>query len=257
MAHIQLQDISLDYPIYGSNARSLKSSLINVATGGKLKKIHGSMMVEALQDLNFELNNGDRLGLIGHNGAGKTTLLKVLAQIYTPSKGKLHIQGEVNSLFDITMGFDFEATGYENIVLRGLLLGLSHREIAAIIPVVEEFAELGEFIKMPIKTYSSGMIVRLAFGIISNTPAEILLIDEAVNVGDTSFREKARQQMAALIHQSDIMVLSTHESEIMREFCNKALWLEHGKIKKLGATNEVLKEYEQAFKTSPPTSENK
>ena len=254
MAQIKLENLSLAYPIFGSNARSLKSSLINVATGGKLKKIHGSMMVEALQGLTFELNSGDRLGLIGHNGAGKTTLLKVLGQIYTPSEGKLHIEGKTNALFDIAMGFDVEATGYENIALRGLLLGLSKREIAALIPIVEEFAELGEFIKMPIKTYSSGMIVRLAFGIISNTPAEILLIDEAVNVGDTNFREKAKHRLTQLIHQSDILVLSTHELEIMQQFCNKVLWLEHGKVKKLGPTHEILKEYEAFFKTTHPTS---
>ncbi len=257
MAKIHLQNVSLDYPIYGSNARSLKSSLINVATGGKLKKIHGNMMVEALHDISLELNNGDRLGLVGHNGAGKSTLLKVLAQIYTPSKGKIQVKGEVNSLFDITMGFDPEATGYENIMLRGLLLGLSHRETKALIPDIEAFAELGDFMKMPIKTYSSGMIVRLAFGIITSTPSEILLIDEVVNVGDSGFREKARGRMEALIHKSDIMVLSTHEPEIMKEFCNKVLWLEHGKVKQIGPTDKVLPEYEAATKTSHPTSENK
>lgn len=254
MAHIKLENLSLNYPIYGSNARSLKSSLINVATGGKLKKIHGSMMVEALQDINLELNSGDRLGLIGHNGAGKTTLLKVLAEIYTPSKGRLKIQGETNSLFDIEMGFDPEATGYENIVLRGLLLGLSRSAINALIPNVEAFADLGEFMQMPIKTYSSGMVVRLAFGIITSTPSEILLVDEVVNVGDTSFREKAKQRMTALIHQADIMVLSTHEPEIMREFCNKVLWLEHGKVKKFGDAQQILDDYHDFFKNNRPTS---
>lgn len=256
MAQIKLDHLYLDYPIYGTNARSLKSSILNVATGGKLRKNHGNMMVEALQNISFELNNGDRLGLIGHNGAGKTTLLKVLAQIYTPSAGKITIQGRMNSLFDITMGFDPEATAYENIKLRGLLLGLSHSEIEALIPNIEEFAELGEFMKMPIKTYSSGMTVRLAFGIITSTPAEILLVDEAVNVGDAGFREKARQRMTALIHQSEIMILSTHESEMMSEFCNKILWLEHGKIKKFGETHEVLAKYNDYFKTNHPISKN-
>lgn len=248
MAKITLKNLCLNYPIYGTNARSFKSSIINIATGGKLKKNHGSITVEALKDISFELKSGDRLGLIGHNGAGKTTLLKTLAQIYTPSKGSLHIQGKTGSLFDISVGFDPEATGYENIILRGLLLGLSRKEIQTLIPDIENFAEIGEFMKMPIKTYSSGMVLRLAFGLITSTPSEILIIDEVVNVGDASFKAKAKNRIINLIHKSEIMILSTHDIKAISEFCTKVLWLEHGKIKMLDTTKTVLEAYKQSIK---------
>lgn len=242
--HITLENVSLSYPVFGANGRSFKSGIINMATGGRLAKSHSSITVEALKDINLSLQPGDRLGLIGHNGAGKTTLLKVLAQIYEPTKGNILSEGRANCLFDIMMGMDQESTGYENIMLRGLILGLSRRKVKALIPDIEEFAELGDFMKMPIKTYSAGMKVRLAFGIITSIPSEILLIDEIVNVGDTAFMEKAKQRMKDLIHQADIFVLSTHDATIMKEFCNKVLWLEHGVVRHFGEINEVLAKYQ-------------
>ena len=247
MSLIRLENIGLSYPIYGANARSFKSGIINIATGGRLQKNHGNIMVEALKDISFELQPGDRLGLVGHNGAGKTTLLKVLGQIYTPLQGKLQIEGRFNSLFDISMGFDSEATGYENILLRGMLLGLSRSESRALIPDIEAFAELGAFMQMPIKTYSAGMLVRLGFGTITSIPSEILLIDEVVNVGDASFKEKAKQRMLKLIAQAEIMVLSTHDLKTMQELCNKALWLEHGQVKMFGTVDTVFSAYQKAL----------
>jgi ABC-type polysaccharide/polyol phosphate transport system ATPase subunit len=240
MAKITVKNVGLSYPVYGANGRSLKSGLFNMATGGRIAKSHHVITVEALKDINLNLTSGDRLGLVGHNGAGKTTLLKVFAQIYEPTKGKLTIEGRSNCLFDIMMGMDPEASGYENIMLRGLLFGLSRTEVRALTPDIEQFAELGEFIKMPVKTYSAGMKVRLAFGIITSIPAEILLIDEIVNVGDTGFMEKAKKRMADLIHQSDILVLSTHDLQTIKELCNKILWLEHGSIKMFGDITQVL-----------------
>ncbi len=244
MARMLLENLSLSYPVYGTNSRSFKSGMINIATGGALSTKHSTITVDALTDINLDLQSGDRLGLVGHNGAGKTTLLKVLAEIYEPSSGKIRVEGRSNCLFDIMMGMDPESTGYENIMLRGLILGLSHREVRALIPDIEAFAELGEFMKMPIKTYSSGMKVRLAFGIITSTPSEILLLDEVVNVGDASFMEKAKQRMQHYIHNADIIVLSTHEVQHLREFCNKILWLNHGKIKAFGPIGPLLAEYQ-------------
>lgn len=244
MASIELDDVSLIYPIYGVNARSLKKSFINFAVGGRLSHEKGSVEVEALKDIKLKLQNGDRLGIIGHNGAGKTSLLKILAQIYEPTRGSVTIQGQTNCLFDIMMGLDQELTGYENIMLRGLIMGLSKKEIKKIVPDVEEFAELGDFLKMPIKTYSSGMMVRLAFGIVTSISCDILLVDEVVNVGDASFMEKAKMRMTDLIHRSDILVLSTHDHRTIKEFCNKVLWLEKGQTKSFGQMDEVFKSHQ-------------
>lgn len=240
MATIRVESVYLDYPIYGTHSRSLKTSVVNLATGGRLNKDKNTVTVEALKDINLKLESGDRLGLVGHNGAGKTTLLKVLAQIYEPTRGKVTVEGHTNCLFDILVGLDASLTGYENIMLRAFILGLSKKEIEKVVPLVEEFAEIGEFIKMPIKSYSAGMVLRLAFGIITSIHSEILLIDEVVNVGDARFVEKAKARMANLIHKSDIMVLSTHDHVFMQQFCNKAAWLEHGQIKFCGEIKEVF-----------------
>ncbi|HSX26333.1 MAG TPA: ABC transporter ATP-binding protein [Chlamydiales bacterium] len=238
MASIELDHVSLAYPVYGMNSRSFKTSLVNLAIGGRLNKEGSILKVEAIKNIHLKLKSGDRLGLIGHNGAGKTTLLKVMAQIYEPTQGKVTISGQSHCLFDIMLGMDSELTGYENIMLRGLILGFSKREMEKSIPEIEEFSELGEFLKMPIKSYSSGMLIRLAFGIITTIPSEILLIDEVVSAGDARFMEKAKARMASLIHQSDIMVLSTHDHQAIREFCNQALWLEQGEIKFFGEIGE-------------------
>lgn len=245
MVQIELDKVSLVYPVYGADARSLKTTILQFATGGRIDRDSSKISVEALKEISLKLEKGDRLGLVGHNGAGKSTLLKVLAQIYEPTKGRVHIQGRVNSLFDIMIGMDQELNGYENIILRCLILGLSKNEAKKIVPHVEEFAELGDFMKMPIKTYSSGMRIRLAFGIIVNVFAEILLIDEIVNVGDARFMKKAKEHMQNLVRASDIMVLSTHDTQLMREFCTKGLWLEQGKIKCIGPLEEVLSSYLQ------------
>ncbi len=244
MTNLELDNVSLSYPIYGANARSFKATLINLATGGRLNRDNGNIEVEALKNVSFKLEKGDRLALVGHNGAGKSTLLKVLAKIYEPTAGIVNVRGEINCLFDIMMGMEQELNGYENIMLRGLILGLSKTEIRKITPLIEEFSELGDFMKMPIKSYSSGMKVRLAFGIITNVFSEILLIDEIVNVGDAKFFEKARASMTRLVSQADFMVLSTHDTEIIKQFCNKALWLEKGVVKCFGTIESVLKAYQ-------------
>jgi len=240
MAKIEVSNVSLTYPVYGANAHSFKTTMLNMATGGLLKKDCKSLSVEALKDVSFQLKTGDRLALIGHNGAGKSTLLKVLAKIYEPTQGRLLVEGRVNCLFDILMGMDHELTGYENIKLRGLILNLSKKEIQEIIPKVEEFSELGSFMKMPIKTYSSGMKMRLAFGMIINVFSEILLIDEVVNIGDSKFIQKAKHHIKSLVHESDIMVFSSHDPQLIKEFCNQALLLKNGVIQAFGTVEEIL-----------------
>ncbi len=242
MASIELNDVYLVYPLYGTKSRSLKVTMLQAATGGRFLKDESTVKVQALENISFKLEEGDRLGLIGHNGAGKTTLLKVLAQIYEPTSGSISISGKLNSLFDIMVGMDPGLTGYECILLRGLMLGLSRREINNAIVEIEEFAELGEFIKMPLSSYSSGMLVRLGFAIITSIHSEILLIDEIMSVGDARFIQKAKDRMANLIHKSNVMVLSTHDHKAIQDFCTKVVWLERGKIKMFGNTEDVFNE---------------
>ena len=243
MAEIKLESIHLSYPVYGSASRDFKNTLIKIATGGTINKEQKIAHVEALKDISFSLKKGDKLALIGHNGSGKSTLLKLLAKIYTPSQGKLLIKGKTSCLFDIMMGMDSELNGYENIMLRSRIAGLTKKEALEIIPKVEEFSELGEFMKMPFKTYSAGMQVRLAFGIITNIFAEILLIDEVLNVGDANFVKKAELQMENLVNNSEILVVCTHDINTLRKLCNKAIWLEHGKIRLYGDIDQVINAY--------------
>ena len=248
MALIELENVSLDYPIYGTSSRSFKSTILNAATGGVLKNQEKVLNVQALNQLSFKLKDGDRLGLVGHNGAGKSSLLRLLAHIYAPSSGKFHIKGNTSCLFDVMVGLDPFLSGIENIKLRGLIHGLSSKMIRKAIPEITEFAELGEFIQMPLRTYSSGMLLRLGFSIVTHFKTEILLIDEVVNVGDSNFLEKAKKRMKDLINETKIVVISTHDNQIIKEFCNRILCLDHGRVKFLGAPQDFY--YEKVERSS-------
>lgn len=247
MSEIILQDVSLHYPIYGANTRSFKRTLVDVATGGRLHNNDRKIVVNALQNISFKLNKGDKLGIIGHNGAGKSTLLKVLAGIYEPQQGSLQIKGKVSSLLDIHVGMQFEATGYDNIKLRSLILGLSKKEHHNIVPDVEDFTELGNFMAMPVKTYSSGMAMRLAFGISTAAIPDILLLDEVIGMGDANFINKAHRRIENLVERSNIVIISSHMTDVIRKFCNKVLWLEHGVAKQFGSL-DVLDLYLDSVK---------
>jgi len=201
-----------------------------------------------LQHISLQLNTGDKVGLIGHNGAGKSTLLRLMAGIYEPTKGQVRFEGTVGTLLDLTLGMDTEATGYENIKIRGVILGLTNQQIADVIPDIEAFTEMGDFLSMPAKTYSSGMLLRLAFAISTTIAPNILLIDEAVGAGDAHFMDKAERRLASFVHRSDILVIASHDNNFIRQFCNKVLWLEHGTVKAFGPTEKIIKEYEQMVK---------
>lgn len=242
MSEINLTNVSLHYPIYGANSRSLKRALVDAATGGKLQNCQNKVVVNALQNITFSLNKGDRLGLIGHNGAGKSTLLKVLAGIYEPQRGHIKVTGQISSLLDTQVGMQFEATGYENIKIRSLMLGLKKNDRHQIINDVDDFAELGNFMAMPVKTYSTGMTMRLAFGMSTATTPDILLLDEIIGTGDAHFMNKAPKRIEELVQKSNIVIISSHMSELIRKFCNKVLWLEHGTTKLFGGL-EVLDKY--------------
>lgn len=246
MATIKLDHVSVSFPVYASATRSIKNRLMHSATGGQIHTGSGTnriTVVEALQDINLDLKTGDRIGLVGHNGAGKTTLLRVLASIYEPNQGSVSIIGKTAPLFDIRLGMDPESTGYENILLRGLYLGLTRRQISAHIDDIADFTELGDFLDLPIRTYSAGMQMRLAFAISTAVPPDILLLDEGIGAGDAAFLQKASERLRAFTEQVSIIVLSSHSEFLIRQMCNNALLMEHGRVIGSGATEDVLEEY--------------
>ncbi len=201
--------------------------------------------VQALDDICLTLKHGDRLGLVGHNGSGKTTLLRVMAGIYEPTRGRVIVEGKIAPIFDLGIGMDPEASGYENIRLRGLYLGLSRAEIRAVTGEIAQFAELGSFLEMPIRTYSAGMHARLAFAISTCIKPEILLLDESIAAGDAAFLEKAKRQLEKFVTHAGIFVLASHSESIIREYCSKALLLEHGRMLAAGSVDEVFARYKQ------------
>lgn len=244
MAFIEFNNICVDFPIYNVNSRSVKKRLIQVATGGYLGIDQtGCVVVRALQGLNFTLKDGDRLGLLGHNGAGKSTLLRLLSGVYESSFGSCRIVGEIGSLIDISLGIDPEANGRENIFIRGGLLGMTKSDISKKINDIIDFSELGNFIDMPVRTYSTGMHLRLAFAVSTIVRPEILLMDEWLSVGDEGFRHKAEARMSELVQSASILVMASHSRELVMNTCNRAIWLEHGKVRMDGTSQEVCAAY--------------
>ena len=214
------------------------------ATGGKIGLTEsGKTIVKSLSHINLNIRDNERVGLLGHNGAGKSTLLRVLGGVYTPSSGFAEVQGKVGSLIDISLGIDSEATGLENIFLRGALLGISKKKIEQELEKIIEFSELGDFINMPVRTYSTGMHMRLAFAVSTMITPDILLMDEWLSVGDRDFQNKAEKKLSDLVNQSNILVIASHSRELIERCCDRAIWLEHGVIKMDGPANEVCKEY--------------
>ncbi len=244
MTSIIFNNVCVDFPIYNASGRSLKKRLIQVATGGQLgADPKGRVVVRALESLNFTLKDGDRVGILGHNGAGKSTLLRLLSGVYEPSSGFARINGEIGSLIDISLGIDPEVTGRENIFLRGELLGMKHSYIAEQIEEIIEFSELGDFIDMPLRTYSTGMHLRLAFALSTIVRPEILLMDEWLAVGDEGFKHKAEARMTELVQSTRILVIATHSRDLVINTCNRAIWLEHGRIRMDGDPHTVCEAY--------------
>jgi ABC-2 type transport system ATP-binding protein/lipopolysaccharide transport system ATP-binding protein len=246
MASIELEEVVVSFPVYDQSSRSLKKRLLSATTGGRIESASDSgkiKVVRALDGVSLALAHGDRVGLVGHNGAGKTTLLRVLAGIYEPTIGTARIDGHTAPLFDVALGMDPESTGYENIVLRGLFLGLSRREIDERVDDIAEFTELGDFLKLPIRTYSAGMRMRLAFAVSTSIDPDILLLDEGIGAGDAAFLEKAQRRLREFTEKAAIIVLASHSDALVRQMCEKAVLMEHGRVLRIGATKEILDAY--------------
>jgi lipopolysaccharide transport system ATP-binding protein len=231
MPSIILQNCSLDLPIYGTVNRSLKGTVMASATGGRIAQASRNVtVVQALKDVSLVVEAGDRLGILGHNGAGKTSLLRMMAGIYEPTAGQIRITGKVSSFINLGLGMDLEATGAENILLCGLMFGLGFDEVQALAPSIGEFSGLGDFLQMPVRTYSSGMVMRLLFSIVTSVPAEILLMDEWLSVGDADFVEHARSRLLELVNKASILVLASHNEATVNQLCNVIVRLEHGEV---------------------------
>ena len=231
MAHISIENLTVEFAIFGASSRSLKNKILSQATGGRvMSSARDVVTVRAIDGISLEINDGDRVGLVGHNGSGKTTLLRVLAGIYKPSGGAITIEGRVGTLLDSNAGMDPESTGLENIYLRGYMMGMSRREITAKLDEIAEFTELGNFLALPMRTYSAGMFARLAFAVSTAAHNDILLIDEGLSAGDAAFQKKVRQRIESLFDRTPIVILASHSETMISEFCSRRVQMDHGAL---------------------------
>jgi ABC-type polysaccharide/polyol phosphate transport system ATPase subunit len=241
ISEISLDNVSVSFPIYHGGSRSLKKRLLFGGTGGHLASdANHRITVEALRNVSLKCHGGDRVALLGSNGAGKTTLLRVMAGIYEPAAGLVTTRGRISPMFDIGLGIDGDVSGYDNIRLRGLILGLSAREIEEQIPTIAEFTELGDYLDVPVRTYSAGMLARLTFAVATCFSPEILLMDEWIVAGDAAFLAKAQRRVESFIVKASILVLASHNLDICRRWCNKAIWIEQGEIRMTGEVENVI-----------------
>ncbi|MEO9971922.1 MAG: ABC transporter ATP-binding protein [Hyphomonadaceae bacterium] len=246
MFQLAADNISLVFPLYGRPSHA-ESVIDKAKSGANPRLIHGPngdlIGVKALTNVNFALNGGHRLGIVGANGSGKTTLLQVLAGIYTPDSGRLHIKGRRSNLINIGLGMRAEASGRRNIVLGGLAAGHSRADIIDRQQDIEAFSELGEFLSMPVSTYSSGMRMRLSFAIATAFDPEILILDEWLSAGDENFKRKAAKRMKYFVETAGILVLASHNASLLRKNCDLGLWLHEGEVADFGEIDNVLEAY--------------
>ena len=250
-AVVNLDAVAVSFPVYEAGSRSLKKRALFHGSGGHIgRDTNQRIVVEALRDVSFSLNAGDRLALVGSNGAGKTTLLRVIAGIYEPGRGRVETRGRISPMFDLNLGVDPELSGFDNIRTRGLLLGLSPRAVEDHLPDIVDFTELGDYLDMPVRTYSAGMMLRLGFAVATCFKPEILLMDELVLAGDAHFMIKAEQRLKDFVARASVLVLSSHNLDLCSRWCTKALWLDQGSVKAFGRTGDVLERYGQASTAS-------
>lgn len=243
MTSIQLRNVVIDIPIFDSTARSVKTTAFH-SIGGALGRRAGNVFtIRALDRIDLDLRDGDRVGVIGHNGAGKTTLLRLLAGIYEPTAGSVKIDGRVAAMFDVGLGMNGDATGHDNIRLMGLYLGMSMAEIERKVADITQFSELGDFLHLPVRTYSQGMLARLAFSLATSVDPEILIIDEGIAAGDAAFMSKASNRLLAMIERSNILVVASHSLDLIKKHCSQCVFMEHGRVVMLGPTDDVAAAY--------------
>ncbi len=246
MTEVQLDawGACVDFPIFDAKTRSLKKSVLGKAGGVIGANDSDVVVVEALKNVDLHLSHGDRIGLVGHNGAGKSTLLRLLSGIYEPTRGACRIRGRVAPVFDLGVGMDPEISGYENIIIRGMFLGMSRREMLKRVDEIAEFTELGDYLGMPLRTYSTGMRVRVSLGVVTSIDPEILILDEGIGAVDADFMRKARVRLQELVKRSGILVFASHSNEFLAQLCDRALWIDRGEIRMDGDIESVVGAYE-------------
>jgi ABC-type polysaccharide/polyol phosphate transport system ATPase subunit len=244
MTSIELENLSLVFRVRQQRGISLKDFIVHRMFR---ESVNPYMEVRALSNINLSIRQGDRLGIVGHNGAGKSTMLKLLAGIYPPTSGTRRVVGEICSLFELTLGFEPEASGWENIAYRGYLQGETPKTLKGKLAEIAEFSELGAFLDSPVRHYSAGMLVRLAFSVATAIDPEILLVDEVLAAGDLAFQKKARRRMEEMIDRAHLIVMVSHDLEAVSKFCNRAIWLDHGQILRAGPTDEIIAAYSEAM----------
>lgn len=250
MASIELYGVSVNFDMPGVKVRSLRNDLVKTLVGGKLYKTSDHIVVSALSNVSFSAKAGDRIGLIGLNGSGKSTLLKTMAGIYPPTNGVLRREGRTIALIDLMMGMDSEQTGAQCIMSRAIFLGMTYKQSRDLLSELAEFTELGNFLHMPIRTYSAGMLLRLGFAVSTALPSDILIMDEMINVGDATFLEKAQKRMTAVIEAASILFLASHDFGSIRSFCNKAIYMNAGSMVMFDEVENVLDRYWSDLKTA-------
>lgn len=244
MSKIAIHNASIKFPVIGSTAAFIVNMARSSLIGGVLSKNSSKKIeVEALKNLNLTISPGERVALVGHNGAGKSTFLRLVAGIYPPTGGSIEIRGSISSLIDINIGMHPEATGVENIYLRSALMGIGKAETSSALKEIIDFTDLGSFIELPLKTYSSGMQLRLAFAVATMEPKDILIMDEWLSVGDAGFKEKAENRLVEMVSRSKMLIIATHSRELIEKVCNRVIWLEHGQVKMDGPVAKVLPAY--------------
>lgn len=246
MAAIFINDVSLDIPIFDVSQASLKKALIGRTIGGRFGQSGSHLTVRALKNINFEAHDGDRIALVGDNGAGKSTFLRLISKIYPPTSGTVGVIGHVSPMFETTLGMSMDATGLENIQIAGTIWGMTRAQIRNNVDDIVEFTELGDYLKVPVRTYSTGMMLRLAFAIATVRNPEILLIDEVIGVGDKTFFAKAFKRLRNMVERSRILIIAAHSDDLLRQLCDNALWLSHGSVANYGDIESVLAAYRGA-----------
>ena len=242
---VSVDRVTISFPVYQGGARSLKKRFLFQGSAGRIgRDANDRVIIEALRDISLSLAAGDRVALIGANGAGKTTLLRAIAGIYEPAEGRLTTRGRISPMFDINLGIDTDLSGFDNIRLRALLLGLTPAEIERRLPEIVEFTELGDYLDMPVRTYSSGMILRLSFAVATCFEPEILLMDEWILAGDAHFMTKAEARVRSFIERASVMVLASHNLELCSRWCTSGVWLDQGSVREVGPIDHVVKRYQ-------------
>ncbi|MGQ0572639.1 MAG: galactan export ABC transporter ATP-binding subunit Wzt/RfbE [Pseudonocardia sp.] len=239
---IDVLDASVDFPIFDAKTRSLKKAVLGRA-GGRIGTDSKVPIIQALRDVSLSLRRGDRVALVGHNGAGKSTLLRLMSGIYEPTRGHASVVGKVAPVFDLAVGMDPEISGLDNILIRGLFLGMTRKDMEARVDDIAEFTELGDYLRMPMRTYSTGMRLRLALGVVTSIDPEILLLDEGIGAVDAEFLAKARRRLDELVERSGILVFASHSDEFLADLCDTAIWMEHGTVREQGPLRDVLHHY--------------